>query len=808
MNIIELFNFVKSINQQGLNTDTLNNINLLINSFTTNSYYTNKYIEYMLIYDILYKNIYDIPLVPPPVLPPLGMIGGHKLKKYSYKFKNNKLNTKYNLKYNYYLNLYKNNQIGGYNSRDLLNNIDTINASDEVITKDLNLVCDSMNNTDDDDDDSIFYNDTAICIKKQHPINNENKYNINYQNYLLRRLFRGISTDEFMKELYEDKQLYKTLFNYIFCELNLHISYFIHIYNRDNGHDLNNDHIKFLYKGGNTIRLLLDFNASNIYIRETQTIIKESINKIKVGDWDFNLIIEYQKLKDELGFSEEKCTNLKNKLVKVIALALHNIQNNIIKILINFNFDNFIINCTREANTEESKNIISTITREINNFTIDSNDKIILFDFKNYYINNDNTNSLIINNSNDMKYTIVNKFNNLLDRTNINQTKQSYIVYIDNINGITLKGNVDFTLFRFKLDNNILYNNITLKDRIKNKQMKAGIELIDVSIVNMKDKKYTIFKSLFEFIYPQGIKYTIINFKILDNYGIDISIPSSEYMIIDILSMLYTEKLFPWFDLKYNKRINRIILLYSSIHEPIYTNFINTNSSILKKIIDIKNKDKTVNFFIESYKTFLYNSIKKSIFEYIYLILIFLFSFDLSQQIFKINIRGHHSELSNYKLFEEFHDKISYDYLFKIYNIFKEFLIIKDINNIHFIYFNNELFTINETLGNNLFNFIITNIFEIIIFLIFVKDRSKLEHTHLMYSDNIYQIYINCDNHNMCDGISGNIYKMSQIIDNCEMYLDDFDNYIKNLINIFIINSYTNSGLKRDKSNYETDMLC
>ena len=118
------------------------------------------------------KNIYDISPISPPDglfsnepfesgLNSLEMIGGHKLKKYRYKFNNNKLNTKYNLKYNYYLNLYKNNQIGGYNSRDLLN-IDTINSSDEVITQDLNLVCTSMNTND---DDGIFYNDTALFIK-------------------------------------------------------------------------------------------------------------------------------------------------------------------------------------------------------------------------------------------------------------------------------------------------------------------------------------------------------------------------------------------------------------------------------------------------------------------------------------------------------------------------------------------------------------------------------------------------------------------------------------------------------------------
>ena len=67
---------------------------------------------------------------------------------------------------------------------------------------------------------------------------------------------------------------------------------------------------------------------------------------------------------------------------------------------------------------------------------------------------------------------------------------------------------------------------------------------------------------------------------------------------------------------------------------------------------------------------------------------------------------------------------------------------------------------------------------------------------------------MNCEIHNNCDGISGNIYKMSQINENYEMYLDDFDNYIKNLINIFIINSYTNSGLQINKLSYETDMLC
>ena len=82
-----------------------------------------------------------------------------------------------------------------------------------------------------------------------------------------------------------------------------------------------------------------------------------------------------------------------------------------------------------------------------------------------------------------------------------------------------------------------------------------------------------------------------------------------------------------------------------------------------KKIVDIKNKDKDFSMFIDSYKTFLYNSKpRKSIFEYMYFILICLFSFNLSQQIFRINILCT-PKLYNYKLYEESHNKISYDYL-------------------------------------------------------------------------------------------------------------------------------------------------
>lgn len=49
---------------------------------------------------------------------------------------------------------------------------------------------------------------------------------------------------------------------------------------------------------------------------------------------------------------------------------------------------------------------------------------------------------------------------------------------------------------------------------------------------------------------------------------------------------------------------------------------------------------------------------------------------------------------------------------------------------------------------------------------------------------------------------------MEHITKNCEIYLDDFTNYIKDLINIFIIYSFSPILDNPSSNNYETDMLC
>ena len=754
-------------------------------------YYKYKYIEYMLLYDIIYNSIYEIPLHKG---------GSYKLNKYKNRLNNNNNNNIYELKYQYYLKLYNSNQIGGndYNSTQLLNNISKICIDDNNITQFLDeKVCSSIDNSrhiDEVDDSNDIINDFTcipvdiIDIKDKTKNNN---YHINYNKYLLKRLFKSISTDQFMKELSENDKLYNKIFNYIFCELNLHLSFFIYEYSVKNNLKLNTEHIILLYKGGNTTRLLLRLLFEGTIESTMRDIILDSIKDTKIGDWDFYVYINYNKIKTDFEYTDDKCLNLKNKIIKIIALALHNIQRNLIHVLETFVYDNFILKCNTDLGTPNIKKSINEHIAAINPYM---REKIISIDQIEFIHHKDiiNKSFIVTKEKTNTNNRIINKMNNLLDQNDKIPKPKSHIVYIDQIDGITFKGNIDFTLFRYKLNNNMKYT-ITYEGGMTNqKEVNTSVELIDVSIVNINDKKHYIFTDLFNIIYPEINKYVDIKFDIIVDYSILVTIPSSEYMIVDILLMLYTEKMFPWFDLKYGKRIERIFLLNASITEPTFFNNINKESiNFIKKIYEtLYEKDKTdiqnrksswMNTLIVNldhrydriYESININFNNKELtdIEHLYLFICFLFSKNC-----KIDQNTYHLKIIK---FDNYSSDITIEYLKKLYLAFKINLSVIQIHSFEYIKL------LNHFNKNNLFNFIISNIFEIIIFILYLNDPKQLDKDHELFCDKYFEIYKKCDN-NDCKGISGEIYSFKKIKDNNkkEIYLKNFIDYIAKLIEL------------------------
>jgi hypothetical protein len=84
------------------------------------------------------------------------------------------------------------------------------------------------------------------------------------------------------------------------------------------------------------------------------------------------------------------------------------------------------------------------------------------------------------------------------------------------------------------------------------------IEIIDVSITNQNDTR----SILQDFLFNKTMnKYTSFNYVFDQQHHISIDIPSADFMFTDIAMILFADYLFPWVDLKYKKRIKRLLLL-------------------------------------------------------------------------------------------------------------------------------------------------------------------------------------------------------------------------------------------------------
>jgi hypothetical protein len=441
----------------------------------------------------------------------------YKLDKYSYKLKQNN-NDKYRIKYNYYKNIL----LGGNTNTDFIDKI-----VDENI--DLNINgnnCITEDYEDGDYEDGDYEDDKQMrCIRALLPIPTQReKYEENFKMYQDKRELKSYSTDTFMKILSE-KYIYKILLDYILIQLYLCFSKCIYLINIKYDINLTDKHIKLLYKGGNSIRLLIHLYAEYNYDDLTQAeFIKDHI---KIGDWDFNVKLD-EDINDKtithlqtLGFENKDI--FKNYLLKKIKLSLLfglvNIKNKIDSISdLSIILGELNDECRIEnmiCNQKEQKSFI--ITDELKNF-----------------------NSII------KKISLIDNFYNP-DGTTVIKSK-SFIVYIDEINSRTAFITNIFSLFRLKI-NNIVDNII------------APIELLDVSITDYNDTRKIMFNYLFLIICKDKPKY-ILNKYELCNIEIILPIPSQYYMFIELYLILLKLDLFPWNNNKYEKRLLRFFKLY------------------------------------------------------------------------------------------------------------------------------------------------------------------------------------------------------------------------------------------------------
>jgi hypothetical protein len=631
-------------------------------------------------------------------------------------------------------------------------------------------------------------NPNKVCIDNIWPIvSQQNQYSKNNLLYNFKRYFKGISTDNYMKTLYNNRNYYKTLTYLVYLYINLGLSSFINRYNFINGVLIDDHDVKLLYKGGNTTRIHLEFitkkyNAPNLVNR---------YNRTSVGDWDYNISINYQnlinkhidihifiiKLKKVLDYSLSK---IKERFNLFFPHLYNQYANNIISDLENINTYNIIQDYMIKYN-----NLVAVPADRINNINIrevnivDHNQKIVKLPL--HYNKNEPNLNLNINDTrsfkmyhvddNDMRQiNVINyyPYPNIY-ASDIIPTPDSpiFISYIDSIKGKNFKRNPGFALYRLKINNKLIYDQ-TVGGNVDEKNINIPIELIDVSI-NSPDANGPIIS----YIHLHNIlnihnNYTQYNFSLDTGMNITypIEVPSTAYMYNDVLSMLIIDGIFPWLDIKYAKRIDRLCLLY------ILTYLENNDNVYIRKILNFRFILSTIfDHLIDTYLTYInmiidyYNhhsidNCKQAISnydlnpmeeQYVLAILVYIYN----TNILNCNINTLVPTIPITHIAEN----IEYKYI----NVYSPYL----INNLDYLLLP-----------------ILSNIYSCIIIILYLYGVDFLNQQHINYCDTYILKYISCDN-NDCKYLSGNIYSFQFLVNNRRKYLNQFIIYIITLFEKF-----------------------
>ena len=354
------------------------------------------------------------------------------------------------------------------------------------------------------------------------------------------------------------------------------------------------DNVVLLYKGGNTTRMYINNLIATILpsLNNSQSSdnAREILNTIKkeykIGDWDFLISINYDKLID---FSEGELDRLQNHIQQVTIVALTDLKyqlelllkskdniNRLSEKIQKFYFD--------QNMDEEIKKGIILLNKVTNNkkieklrinkvYTfdkiIDSNSIVPMTDEEmlnrksfvyfhvpnsEYKINNDRyTDSKLVEVD---KFEINYKYNKYLP--NYLHDSMVYISFLRELILLRVLSLAMFHLFRCKI-NNIFEFEVKYLDSPFSiyKSRKFNVELIDVSIPLPADVRQ---KLALQFKYPNSSDLTTINIK-SKSMLMETKIPSPQYMFADIAVILFCDALFVWEENKYDKRIKRLFYI-------------------------------------------------------------------------------------------------------------------------------------------------------------------------------------------------------------------------------------------------------
>uniref|UniRef100_A0A6C0H8I7 Uncharacterized protein n=1 Tax=viral metagenome TaxID=1070528 RepID=A0A6C0H8I7_9ZZZZ len=604
-------------------------------------------------------------------------------------------------------------------------------------------------NYDEDDNDITNDHDTyrkCIDIPSYKPMEKWQKLYLQaYYKYLFNRGMRNISTDSFMKLLNNDKEKYNLFFYYIFVELNLCIGYFIYTYNEITKSKLSKEHIFLLYKGGNTIRTIIELYSSEITNDNIKKYFIDYLNESNVSDWDYNIFIDISIIDEQFI----------KKLTLVFTKAFIRIQKMIEKYIMVFLpeniFNNLVIECNNQI--EKINKTIRAFIQNNNSIYSDIHQNIIetITDFKFISNTDKQLQSYSVYEVKETENRLEPDIKKIIYKLPLqgeldNKHKYSYLVYLNDIYYHTKTDIINFNLFRLKLNNYINYN-ILYKHNKKTHNSLCGVELVDLSI---SYNKSLILKLLTNIIKTEdtynmdNLKYISVDLQ-FNEIITTVQIPSIIYMILDIVSILYYDSLFPWTDSKYRVRIKRVLILVSLYYTSI--------TQLQQQYISHVQKVPLLNF-----------SEGKSIYDKIIII--------IKQIIIGIN----HYE---YKDIKEVLDNKDYNItITEIYNRFNTSLDFNEDLNC--------LSITNLDIKNPIFSIIINNILELIIYIYYIcfYEDTEIMNTFKFkeYCDKKFEKYHACDKNDTCDINIGIYYKFSQL--KSDYIYREFSNYIIALIEL------------------------
>ena len=543
----------------------------------------------------------------------------YKISKYADRFSADTFNPLYKKKLESYID---DLQGGAYN-----NNINiTIPAIDNILNNKFSLITNipafqglkkpirpelCLNSLDDYDDEQSYNMDVFDlpynCIK--NPLTNNPNYSFNKLTYNFKRDTKAISTDTFMQETLSPN-LYALLCDYCTFELTATVSEFVNKLNSKLApakklapHDL-----VLMYKGGNTTRLYIKTllnTLKRINPANNFTSLKNILSKLTVGDWDYNISIDFPSLRTK-GFTDAEINQLMDQCRQVVLLGLYKIKAVLTELFETSLSEEYIKSLKLKYH---GPNYTTKIQDYINDFNVLANkpyniESVNISQIKtaNYLVDNGlikfdqnnkslNVASIAVSDDNLVKNNPADPLNNIQIKNvdsivaffsdqNLNEyipdflTPNNFaITYVNPLNFHRFRSYMSFSLYRLKFNNALVMN--LKKDsnpRDVPLKMKIPVELVDISMSLPTDNLYLFKQVYMRNVAPAGApggappaapkfnKFIDLEYTSNTNKA-NLSIPSPEYMFYDICAMLFVNQMVVWEDHKYFKRIERISYL-------------------------------------------------------------------------------------------------------------------------------------------------------------------------------------------------------------------------------------------------------